>query len=130
MASGFVGLYMRAKEMKERVEVGREVLGSPCWRQLQNPSLYIVRANDGGWVCQGEDAISTAAGFLRLRDSTCHLPSDLTAIGWLVHTRWEQSELGGGEGLEVPSCGCNGGGRGEERVSTSAGLPPVWQQQW
>ena len=86
MASGFVGLYMRAKEMKERVEVGREVLGSPCWRQLQNPSLYIVRANDGGWVCQGEDAISTAAGFLRLRDSTCHLPSDLTAISWLVHT--------------------------------------------
>ena len=78
LAAGFLGVYVRGTEYSqtERREVTREVLHSPCWRQIQNPSLWICRGPDGGWVAQGENALGTQNGFLRLRDTQCTFPCD------------------------------------------------------
>jgi len=76
MAAGFVGTYVRGTEwsQEQRKEVHRQIHSSPCWRQIENPCLWLCRAPDGGWVAQGENAVSTAAGFLRWRDAHALYP--------------------------------------------------------
>ena len=87
MAAGFVGVYTRGQEWDAtaRAHIDRLILGTPCWRQVQNPCLWLCRAPDGGWIAQGEDSLGTQAGFMRLRDTHCLYPSEsAAAVGSLL----------------------------------------------
>lgn len=86
LAAGFIGVYIRATEYNqgEKRQQDRVVLNSPCWRQVQNPMLYISRSPDGGWVAHGENALGTLNGFLRLRDASCAFPCDAQTPGTLL----------------------------------------------
>ena len=65
------GGQVRRADVQAKLPVGVGVLLAAHLdqRQVQNPSLWLCRGPDGGWVAQGESSLGTQAGFVRLRDT-------------------------------------------------------------
>ena len=95
LAAGFVGVYQRGREMSQakRQLVEREVNGSPAWRHISNPCLWIARGLDGAWWGQVESNLVGvgSGGVVRLRDTACLYPcGGDTAWEVLQNGAWQE----------------------------------------
>ena len=124
LAAGFLGVYRRRidRDPQTREEAEREVADCPAWCHVGNPSLWLARGPDGGWLAQGESSLGTLAAHLRLRDAVVLAPSDARPVDGGVAAHWLMHD--GGRGwVELAGMACRAATRDEAEAAIAA-LPP------